>query len=627
MKTKCIFLMTLCAFVCMLGYSRTNIPLSTEIPIGGGGARTPVPSPTAYLDDDEVQVLLSVAAPLTITVCGQAGNCLFSKEYASTQEAIIPLSENGITQGDYVLRVFSQGLCWKGNFTIEASKQAPATIGDWWYEWDGQTYLDLFNDDGEHLDSLKVWMTSGDGIWIGHVSPTYDRRLPRLGIHSDSIKVVITGESNDTVYQKETWWPRLGIDLNAYDIQDGVYTLNLFWAGLKLDADPTSFAEKCENWNECWWRVEFEFLSHKPKGLYVSIDSTYYRLHEGYANTVWPDDVHSSITYRMLYNLFERDYPIHVVIPQELTYEGETYTVVGIGQRSFKGCYYMQSISLPNTITYIDGGAFMACRNLDHVNIPESVTRIEGSAFAECDRLSFMVIPEGIETLANSMFRECTNLSAVTLPGSLTSIEEWAFALCTSLPYIDIPDNVTRIGASAFQACSSLMEMKLPKKLKKIDMDAFRRCQRLTSIDFPEAITYIGVEAFLECTGLQSITLPGGISRIGDRAFKDMPNSAHIYCHAIKPFPIDENTFNYNCTLHVPQGTKDLYEKAEYWKNFKVIEEEPVGEAVRFGGETGVTSATLDAESAERFYDLQGRPVDGTQKGILIRNGKKVLVK
>jgi len=69
-----------------------------------------------------------------------------------------------------------------------------------------------------------------------------------------------------------------------------------------------------------------------------------------------------------------------------------------------------------------------------------------------------------------------------------------------------------------------------------------------------------------------------------------------------------------------------LYEKAEYWKNFKVIEEEPTGEAVRYT-ETGVTSATLDAESAERFYDLQGRPVDGTQKGILIHDGKKVLVK
>jgi hypothetical protein len=36
----------------------------------------------------------------------------------------------------------------------------------------------------------------------------------------------------------------------------------------------------------------------------------------------------------------------------------------------------------------------------------------------------------------------------------------------------------------------------------------------------------------------------------------------------------------------------------------------------------------MEAEKeSSGFYDLQGRPVDGTQKGILIRNGKKVLVK
>ena len=428
----------------------------------------------------------------------------------------------------------------------------------------------------------------------------------------DTVRVTITTENDEVLYLKDFYHTNNPLVwMNYTGIPDGEYMLNIIY-------------------HDVTWKGMFVYKSHKPKGQYVYVDSTYYRLNEGYANTVWPDDYGDgkrTVTHRMSWTIFERDYPIHVVIPSELTYEGETYQVTGIGQRSFKGCYYMQSISLPNTITYIDGGAFMACKNLDHVNIPESVTRIEDGVFAECDRLSYMVIPEGIETLANNLFHGCTNLSAVTLPSSLTSIEEWAFALCTSLPYIEIPDNVTRIGQYAFQGCSSLMEMKLPRKLKKIDNYAFRGCPRLASIDFPEAITYIGIESFAECTGLQSITLPGGISRIGDEAFKNMPSSGHIYCHAIKPFTIDENTFNYNCTLHVPQGTKDLYEKAEYWKNFKVIEEEPVGEEVRFGGETGVTSATLDAESAERFYDLQGRPADGTQKGILIRDGKKVLVK
>jgi len=54
-------------------------------------------------------------------------------------------------------------------------------------------------------------------------------------------------------------------------------------------------------------------------------------------------------------------------------------------------------------------------------------------------------------------------------------------------------------------------------------------------------------------------------------------------------------------------------------------DESGTGEEV-FGGETGVAPATL-SEDAARYYDLQGRPVDGTQKGILIRNGKKVIVK
>ena len=150
----------------------------------------------------------------------------------------------------------------------------------------------------------------------------------------------------------------------------------------------------------------------------------------------------------------------------------------------------------------------------------------------------------------------------------------------------------------------------------------------LTSIEIPEFVKTIRDYAFYKCTKLTSVTLPENMTKIGVKAFFDMPSSGHIYCDAKEPFTISENTFNYNCTLHVPYGCKEKYQKAVNWRKFTNIEEmeEESGEPV-YGDETGVTSATLDAESAERFYDLQGRPVDGTQKGILIRNGKKVLVK
>jgi len=602
MRTKRLFLTALCAIVCFVGYARTNIPLSTEFPGGGGGARTPVPTPTAYLDDDEIQILFSVSAPVTVTVCGKDGSCLFSKEYASTKEVTFPLAANGITEGDYVLRVFSQSLCWRGDFTVEKKKPAPSS---------GRNYITLEKIVLSSEDHDPLWDAVPDPTATLVEFPLSDEIHVLFDCFLDTIRVTITTENDEVLYLKDFYRtnnPR--VLMNYTGIPDGEYMLNIIY-------------------HDITWKGTFVYKSHKPKGQYVYVDSTYYRLNEGYANTVWPSDYGDgkrTVTHRMLYDIFERDYPIHVVIPAELTYEGETYQVVGIGQRSFKGCYYMQSISLPNTITYIDGGAFMACKNLDHVIIPPSVTRIEDCVFAECDRLAFMVIPEGITTLENDMFHSCTNLSAVTLPSSLTRIEQWAFANCTSLPYIEIPDNVTYIGEYAFQG-AALNDMKLPKNLKQIDDYAFRSCWILTSVVFPEGIKSIGKEAFSGCTKLASVTFPEGMTRIGDEAFKDMPASAHIYCNAIMPFTIGAKTFNYNCTLHVPQGCKALYEKADYWKNFKnIVEEEPSHEEVFFGGETGVTPATL-SEDAARYYDLQGRPVDGTQKGILIRNGKKVIVK
>ena len=325
------------------------------------------------------------------------------------------------------------------------------------------------------------------------------------------------------------------------------------------------------------------FKSHKPEGLNVYVDSTYYRLNNGTAVTVEPDINGRTRSLRMYWNIYERDYPLDVVIPSKLAYNGKAYQVVGVEGGSFQYCHFLQSVSLPNTITSIGDCAFANCDNLPSIDIPESVTSIGSGVFSGCAKLFSIVFPEGIETLKEQMFVGCKNLCSVTLPSSLTKIERWAFKSCSSLPKIDIPDNVTSIGEYAF--CG--------------------------------------------CTSLTSITLPEDITKIDDFAFSGMPDEADIYCKAKNPCKIAANTFNYNCILHVPKGSLNKYLNADNWCNFTYIEEydnEDSGNPV-YGDETGFAPATLETESAERFYDLQGRPVNGTQKGILIRNGKKVLIK
>ena len=495
------------------------------------------------------------------------------------------------------------------------------TTGDgWWYAWDGQKDIELVNDDGLRNDSLQCFLSVADIIYIGHVNPQYDRYLANLIrkdstlMNIDTTTVVVTrAETNDTVFMKgyrRCKEPQL--QLNYLGFTNGDYKLNI-------------------QWRDCWWRGEFTFKTHWPEGEYVYADSTYYRLNGRYATTVNPSYIAGhSITYRKLWDIFERDYPLDVVIPSELTYEGKTYQVVGLENKSFKWCYYLLSVTLPNTITFIDQGAFMECVNLRRIDIPESVTSIGTGVFDGCVKLSYIEIPEGITAIKDHTFNCCTSLSAVMLPSSLTTIERVAFSGCTSLPYIDIPDGVTSIGEYAFSDCENLMGIKLPRELTQIDNHAFYNCKMLTSVEIPEFVRTIDDYAFYKCAKLTSVTLPENMTKIGVKAFFDMPSSGHIYCDAKEPFTISENTFNYKCTLHVPYGCKDKYQKAANWKNFTKIEEMEAEEydEPAYGDETGVAPAVSDdAASDGQFYDLQGRPADGTKKGLYIRNGKKVLVR
>ena len=65
----------------------------------------------------------------------------------------------------------------------------------------------------------------------------------------------------------------------------------------------------------------------------------------------------------------------------------------------------------------------------------------------------------------------------------------------------------------------------------------------------------------------------------------------------------------------------------EYWrdgelllKNYGLTEED-------LAFITKIKHTTISSSSGTEFYDLQGRPADGTKKGIYIRSGKKVLVR
>ena len=76
-----------------------------------------------------------------------------------------------------------------------------------------------------------------------------------------------------------------------------------------------------------------------------------------------------------------------VTIPSTLN--GNTVTF--ISSTAFSGCTGVTSVTIPNTITAIDG--FSGCTGLQSVSLPANTTRIANSAFKGCWSLKSITIP------------------------------------------------------------------------------------------------------------------------------------------------------------------------------------------------------------------------------------------
>ena len=214
---------------------------------------------------------------------------------------------------------------------------------------------------------------------------------------------------------------------------------------------------------------------------------------------------------KVLYSPYENGYmvtrytkgirnPEEVTIPS--TYMGEP--VLAIDSGAFQNSI-IQSVSLPQSITYIGGEAFSHAVNLEQIQIPYQVTVIKGNTFESCKNLQAVYLSEYTTSIHAYAFKDCRSLATITLPDGITEIKGNTFENCSSLTSIKIPEGVTRIGGHAFYGCYSLEDVYIPSTILEIGSSAFRSCVSLMTIKIPE-------ETF-----------------INERAFKDSPTTIERY--------------------------------------------------------------------------------------------------
>ena len=298
-----------------------------------------------------------------------------------------------------------------------------------------------------------------------------------------------------------------------------------------------------------------------------------------------------------------------------------------IGEKAFKDCSRLTSLTLPVGITSIGYDAFAYCSGLTSLTLPAGITSIGEYAFYGCSGLTSLNLPAGITEIGESTFSDCSGLTSLTLPDGITSIGSRAFYGCSGLTSLTLPAGITSIGDDTFYGCSGLTSLTLPAGITSIGEYAFSCCSGLTSLTLPAGITSIDKYAFSGCSRLTSLTLPAGITSIGEFAFSYCSGLTSIYVYAEKVPRIGRYAFegcaSRKCTLYVPKGTYDNYRLSEFGYFENIVEFDATG--------IDKTTTSTDVEEVSR-YSLNGQRLAVPVKGLNIvkysdGTARKVVVK
>ena len=284
-----------------------------------------------------------------------------------------------------------------------------------------------------------------------------------------------------------------------------------------------------------------------------------------------------------------------LLIPEQVAYEGEMYTVKQIEWIAFKDCSSLTKVTIPKTVIEIQHYAgwedcknpFDGCTSLECITVDDdnpSMCSVDGVLFSK-DKTQLYSYPVGAK----------------------------------AVNYI-VPDGVSFIGINAFKASPFLESVEMPNSVQRMAGGIFSNCKKLKSVRLSESITYIPAYLFDNCESLRVIDIPQNVNGFGENVFR----WTHLNALVIRgTFAEDlrNDSFNY-----IDDSTVIYVQRSEIPKFKKVFSGSirPIEEYT-----TEVLSIKADVSTTPLVhFDLQGRRVMGQPKpGIYVVDGKKQVVK
>jgi len=259
-------------------------------------------------------------------------------------------------------------------------------------------------------------------------------------------------------------------------------------------------------------------------------------------------------------------YKGNIVIPETVTYSGNTYKVTYI-LNAFNFAPDLESVVIPGTVTGISKDAFVYNQNLKKVRFEpgDEILKISSGNFGKhCTNLTEVEIGRRIEG-SGETFKRLPALSEVTVLAGCTTfdvqnvfssqlqslvIEDASTVLelinipwnaggganlkhvyigralsesilinRTSIETVEIGDMVESLPSSFCWGCAGLKSVKIGSGLKEIGDECFSHCEALETVESTANIVSIGNSAFSDCKKLTSFNFSENLTTIGNNSF------------------------------------------------------------------------------------------------------------
>ncbi len=223
-----------------------------------------------------------------------------------------------------------------------------------------------------------------------------------------------------------------------------------------------------------------------------------------------------------------------IVIPEQLTYQGSTYSITTIMEKAFTYSTELTSVTIPSSVTSIDGyesvNPFLFCSQLKTITVADenkSYQTVDGVLYSRDGKMLIAYpaqkegetfeLPKEVEQIVLGALSGCTNLKKITVEEGNEYFEAVDGVLIDSKTktllaypggkedsYYESPDGVATVGSYAFYNVQA-EEVHISSDVTTLNGNAFYECGKLITLSGMEQVANITNSGIVSCDNLNKI--------------------------------------------------------------------------------------------------------------------------